>query len=77
MQAHSRNFVGHRALGSSLFALPGTLAFSSKLFISAVVFGAHVLARIVCLGFGMLFPCCDVVVGWQRVVQKGGVAISP
>jgi hypothetical protein len=56
--------------------LPETLGFSSKLFISAVVFGAHVLARIVCLGFGMLFPCCDVV-GWQRVVQKGGVAILP
>lgn len=30
MQAHSRSFVGHRALGSSLFALPGTLAFSKS-----------------------------------------------
>jgi hypothetical protein len=25
----------------------------------------------------MFFPCCDVVVGWQRGVQKGGVAILP
>jgi hypothetical protein len=57
--------------------LPETLSFFSKLFVSAFVFGAHVLARIVCLGFIMLFPCCDVVVGWQRVVQKGGVAILP
>lgn len=77
MQAHSRSFVGHRALGSSLFALPETLAFSSKLFVFAVVFGAHVFGKIVCLGFGMFFPCCDVVVGWWRVVQKGGVAILP
>ncbi|KAH8938390.1 hypothetical protein BDL97_16G079800 [Sphagnum fallax] len=30
MQAHSRNFVGHRALGSSLFALPETLGFSKS-----------------------------------------------
>ncbi|KAH8938395.1 hypothetical protein BDL97_16G079800 [Sphagnum fallax] len=30
MQAHSRNFVGHRALGSSLFALPETLGFSTS-----------------------------------------------
>ncbi len=46
MQAHSRSFVGRRAFGSSLFALPETLAFSSKLFVFAVVFGAHVLAKL-------------------------------